>query len=130
MRATAQALARSRTSDTDSLRLIFLEIQTVLSSKARKTYKSLARGAKRSGKPVILVFHRALLLSTVYNCIQTIPQPHIFTFFKAFNFSGQHFFFVRIPGKEKRTPRVHVLVFTKHLFSLASFFSLDKMKTE
>ena len=63
MRATAQALARSRTSDTDSLRLIFLEIQTVLSSKARKTYKSLARGAKRSGKPVILVFHRALLLS-------------------------------------------------------------------
>ena len=69
-------------------------------------------------------------VSTIYNCIQTIPQPHIFTFFKAFNFSGQHFFFVRIPGKEKRTPRVHVLVFTKHLFSLASFFSLDKMKTE
>ena len=33
MRATAQALARSRTSDTDSLRLIFLEIQPPLVAK-------------------------------------------------------------------------------------------------
>ena len=78
MRATAQALARSRTSDTDSLRLIFLEIQTVLSSKARKTYKSLARGAKRSGKPVILVFHRALLLPFFGNIVSFLHFFFVF----------------------------------------------------